>query len=139
MASPFQNFVNKELPKRISTDDNPLTLPAGKVAVSTGIGLGTSFTDISTLVGADTNVVELFTAKNLPVNAQGEVVLPKAPIGDILYDTVIGHLNNNIIVEFTENTLTLTETESILTLPTVDFNNFKTELTSVTLSYLALK
>ena len=41
MSTPFENFVNLELPKRISTDADPLSVPEGMVFVSTGIGLST--------------------------------------------------------------------------------------------------
>lgn len=43
MATPFENFVNAELPKRISTNANPLTVPSGQVPVTTGVGLTTEF------------------------------------------------------------------------------------------------
>lgn len=45
-ATPFENFVNKELPKRISTDiPDSGNLPAGKVLVTTGLGLGVELRD----------------------------------------------------------------------------------------------
>lgn len=43
MPTPFEQFVNLELPKRISTEQNPLTLGEGYIPVSTGIGLGVAF------------------------------------------------------------------------------------------------
>lgn len=43
MATPFQDFVNTELPKRIGTAQDPLTLAAGKFPRSTGVGLQTVF------------------------------------------------------------------------------------------------
>ena len=45
----FMNFVNNELPKRLSTSDNPLSVAAKKVPISTGIGLGITFVDPATL------------------------------------------------------------------------------------------
>lgn len=45
MATPFENFVNLELPKRIATNDDPLTVQAGKVPVTVGIGLLTELKD----------------------------------------------------------------------------------------------
>ena len=39
--SAFEEFVNTELPKRISTNQNPLTVPPNMVFVTTGIGLQT--------------------------------------------------------------------------------------------------
>lgn len=44
----FMTFVNNELPKRLSTSDNPLSVAAKKVPISTGIGLGVTFIDPST-------------------------------------------------------------------------------------------
>ena len=39
--SAFEDFVNLELPKRISTNQNPLAVPPNMVFVTTGIGLQT--------------------------------------------------------------------------------------------------
>lgn len=50
MASPFETFVNDELPKRPSTKQDPLTLTPGLVPISTGIGLDMQFVDPSTFV-----------------------------------------------------------------------------------------
>lgn len=43
MATPFESFVNDELPKRPSTRQDPLTLAAGLIAVSVGNGLEVEF------------------------------------------------------------------------------------------------
>jgi len=43
----FETFVNAELPKRIGTNDDPTAVPAGKVPVTTGVGLLTSFENYS--------------------------------------------------------------------------------------------
>lgn len=52
MATLFENFVNKELPKRISTeipaDGN---LPAGKFLKTTGIGLSVEASDVAGEIG----------------------------------------------------------------------------------------
>lgn len=50
MATPFETFVNIELPKRPSTEQDPLTLTAGKIPVSTGVGLSMAFIDPQQLV-----------------------------------------------------------------------------------------
>ena len=39
MATPFENFVNTELPKRIGTNESPITPGAGDIPVFTGVGL----------------------------------------------------------------------------------------------------
>lgn len=48
MGSAFEDFVNLEIPKRIATNDNPVTVPPGMVPVSTGIGLMTTFIELET-------------------------------------------------------------------------------------------
>ena len=39
MPTSFENFVNTELPKRISTNESPTTPQAGDIPVFTGVGL----------------------------------------------------------------------------------------------------
>ena len=39
MATPFETFVNTELPKRIGTNESPITPEAGDIPVFTGVGL----------------------------------------------------------------------------------------------------
>jgi hypothetical protein len=52
MATLFENFVNKELPKRVSTDIPPDgNLPAGKFLKTTGIGLGVEPSDVTGEIG----------------------------------------------------------------------------------------
>lgn len=43
MENEFEKFVGVELPKRISTKDDPLKVTKGKIPVSTGSGLSTEF------------------------------------------------------------------------------------------------
>lgn len=43
--TPFEKYVNDELPTRVSTKDNPLLLTQGSVPVSTGVGLEVTFKD----------------------------------------------------------------------------------------------
>lgn len=47
MSTPFQQFVNRELPKRIFIDQIPVTgnLPKGKILKTSGVGLGVEITD----------------------------------------------------------------------------------------------
>lgn len=49
-ASPFEAFVNAELPKRPFTAVDPSTVTPGKLPVTTGVGLGLTFVDPSTLL-----------------------------------------------------------------------------------------
>ena len=50
MATPFEDFVNVELPKRVSSKDNALTMTAGKIPVTTGVGLDCTFVNPSSLI-----------------------------------------------------------------------------------------
>lgn len=43
--SPFEKFVGVELPKRVSSDQDPTEMTPGKVPVSSGVGLGVVFID----------------------------------------------------------------------------------------------
>lgn len=45
MATPFETFVNQELPKRISTSIDPTNVPAGFLFLTTGVGLGVELAD----------------------------------------------------------------------------------------------
>lgn len=45
MVTPFQQFVNDELYKRISTDTDLAAMTEGKVPVSTGVGANMTFMD----------------------------------------------------------------------------------------------
>src|SRR5574343_947383 len=49
MATPFEVYVNTELPKRPSTNQDPLTLTAGQIPFSTGVGLDLEFRDLNTI------------------------------------------------------------------------------------------
>ena len=49
MATPFELFVDAELPLRPSTKQDPLTLVAGQIPLSTGVGLELEFRDLTTI------------------------------------------------------------------------------------------
>lgn len=55
MATSFQNFVNKELPKRLYTNINPIDVSANLVPYTTGIGLGVEFMDLFDLKDGSVN------------------------------------------------------------------------------------
>ncbi|MFW6377178.1 MAG: hypothetical protein ACOCZ5_00895 [bacterium] len=57
MATSFQKFVNKELPKRIYTNIKPTDLSANLVPYTTGIGLGVEFIDLLDLKDGSVNNV----------------------------------------------------------------------------------
>ncbi|BBI55758.1 tail fiber [Pseudomonas phage U1B] len=51
MASAFEDYVNGELPKRVSSIDEPTSVVNGHIPVSTGVGLNTTFVDPVTIPG----------------------------------------------------------------------------------------
>lgn len=63
MATAFETFVNNELPRRISTEADPLTVQAGLVPVTTGIGLVTEFQPYSG--GSGGNTINITAGENL--------------------------------------------------------------------------
>lgn len=52
MANEFEDFVNGELPKRISTPQDPLTVVAGRIPVTTGNGLSVELKPASEIAAA---------------------------------------------------------------------------------------
>jgi hypothetical protein len=79
-VSPFENFVNTELPTRIATSI-PLSgnLPAGYVPVSTGVGLGVDFVPANAASG-DAQISKVFA------NADTVAI----PAGTPVYFTPLG-------------------------------------------------
>ncbi len=92
MATPFENFVNAELPKRLATNINPLAVPAGKVPVTTGIGLLVEFMDYVAGQGVDlaqvlASITQLYIVNEVP---------ERSPVNDNIfvldYEYAIGSL-----------------------------------------------
>ncbi|MBE0438301.1 MAG: hypothetical protein IBX57_00845 [Gammaproteobacteria bacterium] len=138
MSSPFENFVNLELPKRVSTEQNPLGLDAGKIPISTGVGLGVEFKLPSEIEGINgSGNVGLVTARELPVDTTGRIILPSLPLGDILFNTVIVHLNVDCIVEIIGVTMGLEAGQAFVQIPVDDYNALKNDIASATVSYLS--
>jgi hypothetical protein len=75
MATQFENFVNLELPKRIATNENPLNVQAGKVPVTTGVGLLTEFKDYN--VGTS-------STESILVLIDQFIVFNEVPICDVI-------------------------------------------------------
>lgn len=62
MATPFETFVNTELPKRIGTNESPTTPQAGDLPVFTGVGLLTeSKTPIELGLAASSDITTINT------------------------------------------------------------------------------
>lgn len=93
MPTSFENFVNTELPKRISTNESPTTPQAGDIPVFTGVGLLTesktaSEAGLATKSYADGLITSIYkfqttynpqTTGNFPTTANtvGEVAIKK--------------------------------------------------------------
>ncbi len=63
MATPFESFVNSEIPKRLATNTDPLTVAAGQVPVTTGVGLLTEFQPYAG--GSSETTVNITAGENL--------------------------------------------------------------------------
>lgn len=127
VLEPFKIFVNNELPKRFSTELDPLSVRAGLVPISTGIGLGLDLIDPTEFVK-----VGLFTDHKLPINPDGTVTLTRTPLGGTVLDMALIRLNDGsylevIGVKVVGNTL--------LFLP-LDYLAIKDMVESVSVSYL---
>lgn len=115
MASPFQEFVNKELPMRISTvedGDGTGNLPVGRILLTTGVGLS-----VRTAESAPADVAEFTTLLTVTesvtpgasffVNGSGTYYVKEKEDGDLgessnafLYNEKIQiYLNGNKVVK----------------------------------------
>lgn len=70
MTSAFENFVNAELAKRTSTEQDPLTLTPGKLAVSTGVGLSVEFADVASVLRSFPLVSKISTSETSVLDLQ---------------------------------------------------------------------
>lgn len=92
MATPFESFVNAELPKRIATNTDPLSVPAGMVPVTTGVGLLTEFKpyneDGTVSAEAILSIISSLIIHNeMPILQQ-----------DNIFRTTYPYVNNSLIV-----------------------------------------
>lgn len=124
----FMGFVNTELPKRISTESDPLSVQRGYIPVTTGIGLGVEFIEASTLALR----VGLVTANDLSVSEDGVAILPSTPYGGVVYDMALVKLDDGSYLEVTG---VVVEGNTIKILPE-DYEQLKDSLVSVTVSYI---
>ncbi len=84
MATPFETFVNAELPKRIATNANPLAVPAGMVPVTTGVGLLTEFKpyldngviDPEAIISLISNII---VCNEVPINSENNIFITTYP------------------------------------------------------------
>lgn len=99
----FMEYVNRELPKRISTEDSPVSVKEDTIPVATGRGLQVEFKDLNSIFQG-TEVfgelgVGLVTARHLPLSSDGTVELPTKPYGDVLLNMALIHLADGSVVE----------------------------------------
>lgn len=128
MATPFETFVNTELPKRISTEANPLEVGPGLIPVTTGIGLGVEFVSASAFAPK----VGLITASDLVVAEDGTAILPSTPYGGTVYDMALVKLDDDSYLELTG----IVVEGNLIQLEPADYELLKDRLVSVTVSYI---
>ena len=124
----FTDFVNSELPKRLSTNIDPLSLSRGLMVVSTGVGLEVEF------VPAETGNFGLKTDRNLPVGADGTFTLTTTPLGGVVLDTALLQLEDDSYVEIIGVQYTGGDT---LQIPSSDLASLTQNIKGVTVTYLA--
>lgn len=124
----FYEFVNTELPKRISTEDDPTSVAKGSIPVATGIGLGVTFESLDTLVS-----VRLVTARSLSISEEGTFVLPMKPLGGLVHDMALIQLNDGSYLEVID---VVVDTEGVCTIPAVDFNELREIAVNATVSFI---
>lgn len=124
----FTDFVNSELPKRLSTNIDPLSLSRGLMVVSTGVGLEVEF------VPAETGNFGLKTDHNLPVDADGAFTLTTIPKGGVVLDTALLQLEDDSYVEIIGVQYTGGDT---LQIPSSDLASLTQNIKGVTVTYLA--
>lgn len=126
--SSFIIFVNNELPTRISTKANPLTLGKGLVPVSTGLGLEVEFKKIS-----GTNSIGLMTDEALILDDEGKALLTKIPHGGILLNLGMVKLTDGSYIEILG--VSIIDSQYVK-LPEDDFAELKDVIESITVSYI---
>jgi len=140
MATQFENFVNKELPKRISTEQDPLTLPVGKILITTGIGLGVEFQDPSELVNSVSDFASLgvgvLTVKEAEILPGGVALIPNKPFGDFLFNQAIVHLNDGSVVDINGISYLSINDEHYVKMNVNDYNQLIDIAVSMTVSYI---
>lgn len=75
--SAFEDFVNAELPKRISTDQSPLSVPANMVFVTTGVGLMTELKPYVSEGGGGTPEISTDPDNALSYGTDGKLFVEK--------------------------------------------------------------
>ena len=124
----FIDFVNSEVPKRISTNADPLHVGKGLIPVTTGLGLETVFERMP-----DIYELGLVTDDNLILDSSGKARLTKIPHGGILLNMALVKLNDDSYVEVTE---VYVVDEQYVQIATEDYNILKDTIASITVSYL---
>lgn len=59
MSTPFEDFVGGELPKRLSTNEDPTKVVGGKIPVSTGVGLEMEFKTLEDAFGKNIKATDI--------------------------------------------------------------------------------
>lgn len=123
----FTQYVNTELPKRLSTEIDPASLVEGMVPISTGIGLGFRFVSSGSLVN-----VGLVTERDLPLATDGTVKLTQSPYGGLVLDTALIQLLDESYIEI----IGVKVNGDVITFTPEDYQVIKDIAKSVTVTYL---
>lgn len=132
----FQNFVNEELPKRISTNDESTEVKEGLIPVSTGVGLTTTFKSPEELNLTGDNVSEINVKyfNELPINDYKVNIGSDIDVDSIVKPVVI-NLTNGLIVEIVDFEVIGSE----LVLNPIDFEEIGEDPISVNFIYVDVK
>lgn len=123
----FKIFVNTEIPKRLSTEVDPLSVRPGLVPVSNGTGLSFDLVDPVGLVK-----VGLVTEHNLVLTPEGTAQLSQRPHGGTIFDMALILLKDDSYLEITGVAV---EGSTLVLLP-ADYLIVKDIAKSVSVTYL---
>lgn len=130
----FKDFVNTELPKRISTNDESTEVAEGLIPVSTGIGLGTTFKKVEDLGFGRPLEVRLISVKNVLVEDY-KVELPTNIDPANIIKPIMVNLEHGLTVEIIEFTV---EGNQIVLDPQ-DFVEIEESINTVTFKYAVIE
>ena len=132
----FVNFVNKELPKRVSSNENPLTVTRGFIPVSSGVGLGVEFKDPNDLQVGGVVPLQLVTYKDIPYGSNGSFPLPTRPYGDLVFNRAMLRRTDGSFIEVDNITIGLVADVLTVTIDPNDHLEIGADIVSATVSYM---
>lgn len=133
-SNAFQEFVNEELPKRISTEDLSTAVAENLIPVSTGVGLGVTFKSINDLGLDVSSGISIITVKDLPVNSY-QVEMPTGYQVKNIIKPIMVNVGNDTFVEV----LDFSEVDNKIILDPNDFEDLELTVTTVSFKYAVVK